>query len=429
MAQKFTSLEEAADKLGVSKDRLNELREAGDLRAYKDGAGWKFRTEDIDKMADEGVPGAAATDDDDDDLVLGVEPLADGDDAESILLAEDDLDVAPSRPPSTIIGKNEMSEDDDLTLASESSLAAESTDAGGSFAELEELELDLEAASSRILDAGDVSAAQKAVEQSQEPSQPSSDLALDDDDLDLDLDMGSDAAGQTGELPSLSGAEPSGGSSLALDTDGSDDDLVLGDGSDVSLASGDSGINLAPSDSGIALDDVPLDLAGSAIGSALDLAALSAVAQQKDADAGDSLAAGDSLSSGDDFLLTPGDDGDEDEEDSSQVVALSDVGVTDDDPVAFDAVDDGDDDSADLGFTEAGDDFGGGVEAAPAAAAAAVGGASEFPTWVVVMLGLSLVTMTLCGIMTLDLIGTMWSWKEPYTVNSALMDGIRGLFG
>ena len=38
MAQKFTSLEEAADQLGISKDLLTQLREAGKVRAYRDGA-------------------------------------------------------------------------------------------------------------------------------------------------------------------------------------------------------------------------------------------------------------------------------------------------------------------------------------------------------------------------------------------------------
>src|SRR5436309_6189564 len=56
MAQKFTSLDEAADQLGISKDRLNQLREAGKVRAYKDGASWKFRAEDIEKLAVEGIP-------------------------------------------------------------------------------------------------------------------------------------------------------------------------------------------------------------------------------------------------------------------------------------------------------------------------------------------------------------------------------------
>lgn len=56
MAQRFTSLDDAATQLGISKDRLNQLREAGKVRAYRDGASWKFRSDDIDKLAQEGIP-------------------------------------------------------------------------------------------------------------------------------------------------------------------------------------------------------------------------------------------------------------------------------------------------------------------------------------------------------------------------------------
>ncbi|TWT42930.1 helix-turn-helix domain-containing protein [Botrimarina hoheduenensis] len=442
MSQKFIGLDDAAEKLGVSKERLNEIREAGSLRAYRDGASWKFRTEEIDKLIEDGLPEPepdfGLTDDDmaldvpldkdtaasDDDLVLGVEPLAEGDDAESILLSGDDLLGGPPRPPSTIIGKSEPDEDDDLTLASESSID-DGRSPGESFAELEELELDLEAASSRILDAADIAAVAKAVEETQQV-EPSGISAMDDDD-DLELDLGSDLdknadPAKTGELPSLAGMDM-GGSSLTLGDD-EDDDFVLGDGSDMSFSSGDSGINLAPSDSGISLDEVPLDLAGSAIGSALDLAALSAVASQRDKE----LQSGDSLASSDDFLLTPTADADDDE-DSSQIVALDDLGsADDDDAVAFDAISDDDDDEIG-GFEDVGGDFSAGVEAAPAAVGAASGAGAEFPTWIVVMLGLSLMTMTLCGVLTLDLINTMWSWREPYTVNSAIMDGLLSLIG
>ena len=56
MAQKFTSLDEAAEQLGVSKDRLAQLREANVVRGYRDGASWKFRSEDIERLATEGIP-------------------------------------------------------------------------------------------------------------------------------------------------------------------------------------------------------------------------------------------------------------------------------------------------------------------------------------------------------------------------------------
>ena len=76
MAQKFFSLEEAADQLGISKDRLLALREANKVTGYKDGASWKFRSEAIEKLAAEGVPSIDASpsdlalnlDDEDDDF-------------------------------------------------------------------------------------------------------------------------------------------------------------------------------------------------------------------------------------------------------------------------------------------------------------------------------------------------------------------------
>ena len=54
----------------------------------------------------------------------------------------------------------------------------------------------------------------------------------------------------------------------ALELEGDDDD-VLGDGSDITLSSESSGINIiSPSDSGLALDEVPLAMgSGSPIAS------------------------------------------------------------------------------------------------------------------------------------------------------------------
>jgi excisionase family DNA binding protein len=60
MSQKFIGLDDAAEQLGVSKDRLNELREGGKLRAYRDGASWKFRSDDIAKLVEDGLPADSA---------------------------------------------------------------------------------------------------------------------------------------------------------------------------------------------------------------------------------------------------------------------------------------------------------------------------------------------------------------------------------
>ena len=37
--------------------------------------------------------------------------------------------------------------------------------------------------------------------------------------------------------------------------------------------------------------------------------------------------------------------------------------------------------------------------------------------------------LALCGMMMYDLVRNMWSWDQPYKVNSAIMDAIMGLFG
>ena len=285
MAQKLISLEEAADQLGISKERLLELREAGKVPGYRDGASWKFRSEDIDKLAAEGVPeidpGAsdlsldlddaggssielpsadepsgqdlAAADDDDlglaaegselslesggselnlesdeisasppSDLSLDDvdEPTVEGlddegsdalalDDVESIdlnkdsiLLSEAELGAMSARPPSTIIGKAELDLDADLDLSPLDKGAAKRCKAGSGFRPankpaatmnlrstcravpatfegLDELEVDLEAESSRILSPEDVAKAQSAAKAAQSSkSSGLSDLGL-----------------------------------------------------------------------------------------------------------------------------------------------------------------------------------------------------------------------------------------------------------
>ncbi len=532
MTPKFVPLDEAAEQLGVSPDKLNALREHGNLRAYKDGASWKFRSEDIERLSEEGLPEIdagssldmdfdldgdiemgelsfdeektsdspselklAETGDDEliaaddsrvdleldpadsspnlaemsgldlepvasdepsdttdtepvgmtDDLELSVDDDDNDDDQESILLSEPEFGDS-DRPPSTIIGKAELGldkEDDDSDLKlKESSVSdvrlADEVDAGdielasisdsgsdSGFENLDELELDLEAESSRVLAPEDIAAAQKAA-QAQQKGPETSDLRLgEDSSSDLGLASTSDA-GLTGlsalELEGSGtgasnidlGNEGSGknkGSGLtglsALELDDDEDDFVLGDGSDITLSSADSGINLAPSDSGLALDDP--SLAGSAIGSSFDLG--SAIGSDSMSLGGSDAGLGD-----EGFELSPVSENEagEDEEDSSQVIALD----------AFEE------------SQQADDLLGGGGGLAPAAVAtpAALGASGQpqaevqFGVGVVCFLSTCVVLLALCGIMVFDIIRNMWSWNEPYALNSTLIDGLTGLF-
>ena len=59
MAQKYYNVAEAAKKLGVSPAEINQMVLRRELYGYRDGADWKFKTEDIDRAAAErGAAGA-----------------------------------------------------------------------------------------------------------------------------------------------------------------------------------------------------------------------------------------------------------------------------------------------------------------------------------------------------------------------------------
>jgi excisionase family DNA binding protein len=475
MAQKFTSLEEAADQLSVSRDRLNQLREAGKVRAYRDGASWKFRSEDVDKLARDGIPpldappsdiglesdsgiaqGSAASgldldlaedasasgppsdislEDVDEPTVAGLDDdesnalAIDLDEnpinlSDSILLSEAELGESPGRPPSTIIGKSELDLDADLDLTEAPSGAGAASDVklapasdilpagedlgleppspSGNFAGLEELEVDLEAESSRILSPDDVAKAKSAAAAAK--ASESSELRLAPTDSDpghgkSDIGLAGDAA---------SGAGLTGLSALELEDD---DEGVLGDGSDVTLSGESSGINIiSPSDSGLALDEVSLDLSGSTpIGSSLDLGNLSADDMPMEplsvgSDVGQSKAG--------DFQLTPlGEEDADEEKDSSQVIALDEL--SEEGAAAKSAV----------GFGDSGmltEDFGVGL--APGAVVVSDAADTQFSLWNVLGLGSCILLLSFCCMIVYDLLRNMWSWDGVSSANSSLLE-------
>ena len=53
MAGKFIELKAAAKQLGITIEQLQELREAGKIHGYKDGASWKFKPEEVERLASE----------------------------------------------------------------------------------------------------------------------------------------------------------------------------------------------------------------------------------------------------------------------------------------------------------------------------------------------------------------------------------------
>jgi excisionase family DNA binding protein len=102
MAKKYLSLQEAADLLGISQEKLKQARSDGDIRGFADRGNWKFRQEDIDEY------GRTVQMDSSPEV-----PLMDVDDS-NVLDDEDQISEQP-----TIIRKqdedsNIFSDDDDL---------------------------------------------------------------------------------------------------------------------------------------------------------------------------------------------------------------------------------------------------------------------------------------------------------------------------
>lgn len=514
MEQKFVKFEEALAKLGISSDRLNQLREEGQLRAYRDGASWKFRADEVDRMADEGVPEPAPPSDislvdqsglveaspleglddleelklADDELSLGgseLELAADQEDtvtagasdadlnihagmdepsdpSDSILLSEETLGESTKNAPSTIIGRGEI-EDADLELATEGEPAGHESDvklapgashvlvsgvagsgvldelnkpSGGAsaFEDLEELEIDLAAESSRILAPQEMAEAGKQAPL--KPAPPDSDLTLNEGTL-AGEDEGTDPAAEVLEsdrATSKKGGGPT--SDLELATD--EDDFVLAGegGSDITLDSGDSGINLvSPSDSGLALDDIPLEIGGSAI-----LDSLSSGKGRKGAESSDlSLVGSDprlgtteavaALKTEDTFNLTPLGEREDDGDSSSQVIALDagldelgagDGGVLSADMFSEEA--EGVVVSDEYAESPAGD-------FAVAYSGAAVRADSEYSVVNLIALGCCMFLLLFGVVLMLDMVRNIWSWDANLALNDSLLDSILGLFG
>jgi excisionase family DNA binding protein len=57
----FIAFEEAKTRLGKTAEQLQEMIKSGEIRAFRDGAAWKFRKADIDAMAPAAAPASAVS--------------------------------------------------------------------------------------------------------------------------------------------------------------------------------------------------------------------------------------------------------------------------------------------------------------------------------------------------------------------------------
>lgn len=272
-------MEQAAKMLGMSTEQITELRSKNEIFGYRDGSSWKFKLEELQRVASDrgiklGRPEAS-------DFELSNEAINDamksgvGGSSSDIVIDEDS--------------------DDALSFgSSDIALAAEGSDVLG----------DVEGKTGESAsDTGKLNG---------------DDLQMAEDDLfDNDLSISDSASFED---------------SAELSSDFEDSDMVLDDSdssNEVALEANDSGIDLKPTDSGISLEE-PLELGGSDIDS-LELPEDDEILSLEDS--ADPSAAT-MLGGEDDFNLTPLDDALDDPSSGSQVIALEDSEVFADDSAA-----------------------------------------------------------------------------------------------
>jgi len=426
MAGKFVDLNEAARMIDVSPEELVEMRSRGDIFGYRDGASWKFKLDEVERVIRErGAEGRSGGDSavlaaGDDDFISGLsskilaEKAREESEAGSVLVSEQELGVS-AKGGSTIIGKGlapeEKAGESDLRLADESSV---NRLAGGSDKLLEAPESKLDAASaSDVLHGSDIQVSGGSGTGDMPLPKPGSTggldvgdaLALSEDD---DLEIGSSDIALDEEI------RPKGSS---------------GKGSDVTLGTGDSGINLAPSDSGLSLEEEPLDLGGSGV-EALELPeddeVIAVGGEAADQDQPTQVKADN------EFLLSAGDSLQEDESDSgSQVIALEDSESFDQDAATMLKTEPAPALAAEEEFAPVAVETGMGMAAAPAAPVYVTAPVAEvsYSLWNVLSLGTVAMVLAICGIMMTDLMLNMWSFAGENSVSTGVMDSVLAILG
>ncbi len=403
MAQKYYNAAEAAKLLGVSPADINAMVLRRELYGYKDGADWKFKTEDIDRAAQERGAGGPE------------------EEADNVLASEIELGQSDPGLSGTVIGadKHRSSAESDIHL-----VEGEGKPGSGSAAS------DL-----NLLESG-INLASESPADSKKGAGSSKGSQFDDLDMTLDHDLTLEDSNVA-----VSPAKPGKPDDSAVDLSGEkldDDDLVLGGsgtGSDISIG-GDSGISLVdPKDSGLSLDSAPVNLTAGE--ESLELGPDDLLGMASD------VGAGSGLKGEDDFQLTPMDDlGDgEDSESGSQVIALDTEGEGDEaatmvassgTPVAA-MLDE--DESALTPMPMAGGELGlaGPEDALPMDFAAATAALPEAPysVWNILSLVFVSFLLILVGMMMYELLRNMWGFdKDMKTVqfDTWLMDMILGWF-
>ena len=477
---KLIPMDEAANILGMTVEQLTELRSNNEIFGYRDGANWKFKMSELERVAGEHdiklrISDAAKAADDlsesfgfDLSSESGIDMVLDEDSSSGGLI--EDLDSAEYIEDSSIEIQSPLADklslddsqdsinldkDDEISLA-DSGLLKKGTSkslASDSGALRLEDSGEIMASDDNVLDGDDElsfgsSSLSLASESSKKLAAGDSANLLDDE-----PEKG-ESSSDTGKMLGASGEEDlllseddlfsdelsladsaSFEDSAELSSDFEDSDLVLDDSdssSEIKLEANESGINLSANDSGIAFGDEPLELGGSDI-DALELPEDDDMIVLEDA--ADPEAA--TLMQEDDFNLTPLEASmEEDDSSGSQVIALEDSEIYADDSAATILGESDDfgaqpamlDDGFDSGMGYADPSMGGML--VPGGAAVGPAALPEAPYSVYQVLGLGLVTTLLLtgGMVAYNLAQNMWL-PEDQVIGSGVLHFFLRLVG
>ena len=470
---KLIPMDEAANILGMTVEQLTELRSNNEIFGYRDGANWKFKMSELERVAGEldiklNISDAAKVADDlsesfDIDLALdsGIDLVTDDSSSSGGLI--EDLDSAEYMEDSSVEIQSPLSNKLSLEDSQDSiNLDGDQNEINladsGLLKKGTSKALDKDSGALRLEDSGD--------------NMPSDDNVLDGDEelsfgsssLSLASESSKKLAGDSanllddepekGESSSDTGKMLGGGNeddlllseddlfsdelslsdsasfedSAELSSDFEDSDLVLDDSdssSEIMLEANESGINLSPNESGIAFGDEPLELGGSDIDS-LELPEdddMIVLENAADPDAA-------TMMQEDDFNLTPLEAAmDEDDSSGSQVIALEDSEIYADDSAATILGESDDFGSQPAMLDDAGFDSGMGYDDGSMGGMLVPGGAAigpavlpEAPYSLYQVLGLGLVTTLLLmgGMVAYNLVQNMWLPENEVIGNSVL---------
>jgi len=367
-ATEYYNLEKVAEVLSIPTAEVNRLREQGKLRGFRDGSTWRFQKEEVHNYLAESIKARSGTSG-------GHKP---GD-------SDFDLgDIAASSSFDLLM--------EEAALPGDSDLIAVTPPRPSSDLDLAALDLDDELSLAEETQISSLVVPKKA----KPATEPSSVVVQEKEDSSALLLATADDIDVLEDEPSVLEEGSSSSPQLGLAGDSGFDVLVAGEDESILL-----------------VDDERTE-------------AIGLVAQEFELEPSPSML------------------DDDDSESSSQVIAIDAFAEVGQDTAPFEPQDDGfggiDFSGFDSGIQQSpaaatnNDPFGTGdaFTAAPVATAPpskAAAPVEEYSTGVLIALALALFVMLLPGMMLIDNMVRMWSWNEPFVLNSILMDAIVGVFG